>query len=235
MTKQSTPKKKPIGGKRRPKDAAVFDRADDNWYVDPPSVAEALFRVERFSGWVSDPCCGMGNILRMASRAGYGVTGFDRTPRAAHFKTMTGVLHQAPVDFLSGDADRFRWDNIVMNPPYGPGEKNQQRLEEQFIDRALQLARGKVAAVLRLAWLASRIEWLKSRGCIRIWAIHTRPSMLPGESLVDGEMPGGGTVDYAWFIFIRGADMAPVLDVAKRLPDLDKPSIWTWRQGGRAG
>lgn len=227
-----TPKKPPI--KSKPKDAKVYDRADGNWYVDPPSVAEALFRAEKFHGKVSDPCCGMGNILRMASRAGHHVAGFDATPRPEHFMTMPNVLWPAPIDFLSSDAYLFQWENIVMNPPYGDGDKGESRLEEQFIDRALDLARGKVAVILRLAWIAPRVEWLKSRGCIRVLAVHTRPSMLPGRNLVDGEMPAGGTVDYAWFVFLRGADMAPTLDVAKRIPDFDKPSAWTWRQGGRA-
>lgn len=227
-------KKKAPAAKAKPKDAKVYERADGNWYVDPPSVSEALFRAERFTGTVSDPCCGMGNILRMAARAGHRVAGYDATPRPEHFTTMPNVLWPAPVDFLSIAAERFTWENIVMNPPYGDGDKGEQRLEEQFIDRALHLARGKVAAVLRLAWIAPRIEWLKARGCIRIWAVHTRPSMLPGESLVGGEMPAGGAVDYAWFVFLRGADMAPTIDVAKRIADFDKPSAWTWRQGGRA-
>ena len=228
-----TPKKSTASLKSRPKDAKVFDRADDNWYVDPPSVADALFRVEKFSGKVSDPCCGMGNILRMASRAGHLVSGFDATPRPEHFITMPNVLWPIPVDFMSGDAERFQWENIVMNPPYGAAGPGEPRLEEQFIDRALQLARGKVAAVLRLAWIAPHVEWLKSRGCIRVWAIHTRPSMLPGTSLVAGETPGNGAVDYAWFVFLRSADMSPTIDVAKRITDLDKPSAWTWRQGKR--
>lgn len=212
------------------KDAAIYERADNNWYVDSPSVSEALFRVENFPGSIHDPCAGMGNILRMARRSGYAVRGYDINPRPQHFATLP-VLHPKPVDFLSTDPDKFVFDSIVMNPPYGDGGNGALRLEEQFIERALHLARGKVAVVLRLTWMASRIEWLKANGCIRIHVIHSRPSMLPGENIVQGEMPTGGAVDYAWFVFLRGADISPTIGVAKRIPDFDKPEYWTWRRG----
>lgn len=229
-----TAKKKATPLKSKPKDAKVYERADGNWYVDPPSVSEALFRAEKFNGKISDPCCGMGNILRMAARAGHRVVGYDANPRPEHFRTMPGVLWPSPVDFLSTEAERFQWQNIVMNPPYGAGAKGEPRLEEQFIDRALQLARGKVAAVLQIAWMTRRIEWLRVRGCIRIYAINPRPSMLPGVNIVAGEEPGGGIPDYAWFVFLSGADMAPTIDVARRIPDFDKDSAWTWRRGGHS-
>lgn len=227
--------KRNVATVKKAKDAVVYDRAADNWYVDPPSVADALFRVERFQGSVTDPCAGMGNIVRMAARSGHRAQAFDATPRPQHFRTMPGVLFPKPVDFLSGAADQFIFENIVFNPPYGEGSEGRAgaRLEELFIDRALHLARGKVAAVLRLGWIAPRVDWLRSRGCIRIWVLSPRPSMLPGEQIVGGDMPSGGAVDYAWFVFLRGADIAPTVGVASRVADLDKSSAWTWRRGAR--
>ena len=212
------------------KDSAIFERADNNWYVDSPSVSEALFRVESFVGSIHDPCAGMGNILRMANNKGYAVRGSDIRPRPEHFATLPNVLNRNPVDFLSNDAERYSYDSIVMNPPYGvgPGGPGSPRLEELFIDRALHLARGKVAVVLRLSWMAPRITWLKDRGCIRIFVVHPRPSMLPGDNLLNGETPKGGAVDYAWFVFLRGSDTAPTINAAQRMACFDKPNFWTW-------
>lgn len=224
--KRASPPAKAGPSKR--KNARVFEREDHNWYVDPPSVSDALFRVEKFYGAVADPCCGMGNILRSAALHGLRASGRDINPRPSHFRTMPGVLSAEPLDFLSPAAEQIGWENIIMNPPYG-ADHNGNRLEEMFIDRAIELATGKVAAVLRLGWIAPRIRWLKTRGCIRIWVIHSRPSMLPGRSLVEGKLPGGGAVDFAWFVFMRGADMTPTIDVAVRNLSLDHPSVWTWR------
>lgn len=216
----------------KPKNARVFDRADHDWYVDPPSVSAALFSVERFAGGgIYDPCAGMGNILRMAIRAGHSARGSDINPRPEHYKTLVGALRPKPLDFfaepLPPEAEEC---SIVSNPPYG-ADGADDRLEERFIDRALLAARYKVAVVVRLQWIVPRIEWLAERGGVRCWVISPRPSMLPGANIIGGDMPGGGAVDYCWLVFIKGADIPMTLGVAKRSPELDKPSHWTWRRG----
>lgn len=215
--------------KSKPKSAHVFDRADCEWYVDPPSVSAALFSVENFTGAIYDPCAGMGNIVRMAVRQGYSARASDIAPRPAHYRGLHGVLREKPHDFLN---DPFLPESdecsIVSNPPYGAGDQ-EDRLEERFIDRALLCARYKVAVVLRLQWIVPRIDWLRARGCVRIWVISPRPSMLPGANILAGETPGGGAVDYCWVVFIKGADLPISLGVAKRLAEFDKPTVWTWR------
>lgn len=218
----------------RPKDARVFDRAEHEWYVDPPSVSAALFDVEPFEGWITDPCAGMGNIVRMAARAGHRARGSDIAPRPEHFLTMPFALTHEPTDFFGHDFWKIPHENIVSNPPYGPPlRKWAYRQEEEFILRALHIATKKVAVVLRLGWMAPRIDWLRKNGCTRILVLSPRPSMLPGQNIVAGETPGGGAVDYAWYIFQRGRVMAPTLHVAQRNPALDKPEQWVWRLGKR--
>ena len=238
MTARKAVKKKPV--KAKAKEAHVFDRADYEWYVDTPSVSAALFSVESFDGAIIDPCAGMGNIPRMAIRAGYSARAYDINPRPKHYRGLVGVLDPKPQDFFSLEDAVF--DSIVFNPPYGYSKKKivdgklvddttSPRFEEMAIERALTIARYKVAAVVRLQWLVPRMTWLKRLGLIRVWLISPRPSMLPGENILAGEMPGGGGVDYAWLVFIRGADISPTIGEAKRINALDSADNWSWRLG----
>ena len=218
------------GKKLKEKKASIYERASHEWYVDTPSVSDALFRVESFPGSIHDPCAGMGNIVRMAIRHGYSARASDINPRPEHYRGLMSVLSPEPVDFLSKAAEKIQFASIVMNPPYG-ADGGEDRLEERFIDRALDLARFKVAAVVRLQWLVPRMEWLQQRSLIRVWLLAPRPSMLPGENIVAGEMPGGGGVDYAWVVFLKGAAVAATIGVARRETTFDKPDFWTWRLG----
>lgn len=219
---------------KTPVNAHAFERAKDEWYVDPPSCAAALFEVQPFDGPIHDPCAGMGNIVHMADRAGFEVTGSDLTARPEHFRNLPNVLIEESVDYLAGDAAwRFDAANIVMNPPYGDGADGRRgmRLEEQFIDRALETTIGKVAVLLQWQWYVARRKFLEGRGLMRIWALTPRPSMLPGEMIKAGEMPKGGTVDYAWFVFLRGYDGMAQAGHAPRDISLDTADYWSWRKG----
>lgn len=213
------------------KNAHVFERADNEWYVDSPSCAAALFDTQPFDGAIYDPCAGMGNILRAASAAGYEVRGSDIAPRPAFYSDIPGVLIEEPRDFLR-DNGEWEWvDNIVMNPPYGRSDDG--RIEERFIDRALDVSNGKVAALLRLQWIVAREDYLRERGWIRTWLLTPRPSMLPGENIMAGEMPRGGAVDYAWVVFLHGFDGMATVGHARRKNDLDSVESWFWRLGAR--
>ena len=228
--------------KTKSKAAHVFGRADFEWYVDTPSVSAALFSVEQFPGAVFDPCAGMGNIVRSAIKAGYSARASDINPRPEHYRGLVGVLKPDPLDFFSPAAEKVGFESIVFNPPYGYSEKklvdgelkddqNSPRFEEMAIERALELARYKVAAVVRLQWLVPRMTWLEKRGLIRVWLITPRPSMLPGENIKAGEMPGGGGVDYCWLVFLKGADVKATIGSASRINQLDSEKNWSWRIG----
>ena len=165
------------------KQSHTWTRSKHEWYVDLPSVSAAVFSVEEFGGSIHDPCTGFGNIVGQARLAGYEATGAD----------ISGRFSEWPqVDFFEDHSSR---ENIVFNPPYGRHPDGGQRLEERAILHALTVASGKVVAIQHLSWMAARLEWLKSIGCVRIWAVGPRPSMLPGSNLILGEKPGGGSKD----------------------------------------
>ena len=200
------------------KQSHTWTRSEYEWYVDPPSCAAALFDVEQFDGVIHDPCCGMGNIVRAARSMGYNASGTDISGRFAQY-------HKIDFFGLSG-----RCDNIAFNPPYGKHPDKGLRLEERAIVHARDLARRKVCALLHLKWMACRLPWLKEQGCVRIWAISPRPSMLPGANIQAGEIPGGGMQDYAWYVFEGdGPSDAIQIGSVERDKTLDLPENWTWR------
>lgn len=216
---------------RQQKNAHTFERAEYEWYSEGPSCADALFACQPFDGAIHDPCAGMGNVVRAALAHGFDATASDINPRPEFFKTIPGVLNEKPIDFCRRPEEAGILDNIVMNPPYGAGADGEQRKEEAMIDAALSVAGGKVAALLRLQWIVARKDWCSKRGLLRVWLVTPRPSILPGANIVAGEMPGGGSVDYAWFVFLRDFDGSPTILHADRDPALDKPEAWTWRKG----
>lgn len=199
---------------KKPKAAHVFERDADNWYAEPVWCSARLFAVEPFAGRVVDPCAGGGNIVRSAREAGLDVLGFDLRKR------MSGEFIRHGLDFFGDDYTPGTWpaDNIVSNPPYGRGLSGEARLEEQFVTVALLRARSKVAVFLPTVWAngGERGRWLETLPLYREYRLSPRPSCPPGRTILAGEKPGGGTVDYSWFVFLRGFSGAPTLHFLRR-------------------
>ncbi len=177
-----------------------YARVADDWYVEQEWAVARLFDVERFAGALHDPACGKGTIPLMARAYGYRATGSDlvdlRKRGSAGIPGLTGG-----VDFLARGGRRV--DNIVSNPPY--------RLDTAFALKALQLARRKVALLLRLAFLegAERFETLfASFPPARAWVFRNRVSMPPGGM---GIKPEGGKMPFQWLVWERGHRGPPVL------------------------
>jgi hypothetical protein len=170
----------------RPLDAHVWVKDPDGWYVEPQWVSERLFAVEKLSGDVWDPACGMGRIPDAAQAAGHNVVATDIVDRG--YQHFSGKL-----DFLQ--ADQPRAANLVCNPPFDNCDA--------FARHALKLATGKVAMI----WLLRRLNaarWLADTPLARIYLLTPRPSMPPGHVIMRGEKPGGGTQDFCWLVWSHG-------------------------------
>lgn len=166
--------------------AHVWDRADDEWYVEPEWCSERLFAVESFSGDIYDPCCGMGRIPLAAMRAGLRALGSDIVHRGWDTTPQNFFLHHS------------RHKNIVCNPPFD--------IAPEFAKHALQVATRKVAIIFPTARLNAAHHWLKRTPLRRILLLTPRPSMPPGSYILAGKKPGGGKVDFCWLIFEHGYD-----------------------------
>jgi hypothetical protein len=177
------------------------EREQDDFYPTPAEGTRALLAVERFEGAIWEPACGDGAMVRVLEAGGYEVRASDLVDRGF------GV---AGHDFLM--EWRPRAPNIVTNPPF----KN----SEAFVRKALELTDprnfahvgGKVAMLLRLAWLEGRARraLFESSPLARVWVFAGRLSMARGG---DAALLGsnGGMMPFAWFVWEHGHVGAPTL------------------------
>lgn len=161
-----------------------YDRAANDFYVEPEAAVWALLNAEKFFGRTHDPACGSGTIPTVFRKAGLACTGSDLVDRG-----FTDGAHG--VDFLT--APQAKVDNIVSNPPYN--------LAEEFALRALSRANHKVAFLVRFAWLEGigrRRRLFQPHPPSRVLVFSNRISCPPGLSDVK---PKNGAVAYAWVIW----------------------------------
>jgi hypothetical protein len=97
---------------------------------------------------------------------------------------------------------RGRAPNIVTNPPF--------KLALPFIERALGLTTGKVAMLLRLAFLEGRERrrFYESTPLARVLVFSGRLKMFRGG---DTANEGGGMIAFAWFIWDHAHKGPPTL------------------------
>jgi hypothetical protein len=180
-----------------------YERAADDWYVEPRWCVEQLADAMPFvdGSYVWDPCCGGGTIPSVfADRLGqHMVIATDIIDRGyAHFSdlwdaTAAGCPH--PVSPMMRV-------NIVTNPPF--------RLAERIARRALALADGRVCILQQLSFLASRQRYslFGEFPPSDILILSKRPSMPPGVMIQEmGERAfKSGTTDYCWIVWSKPHD-----------------------------
>jgi hypothetical protein len=184
-------------GKPKPRDAHVFPKAADGFYVEPQWCSDRLFDVEDFAPRVYDPACGWGTILRAAKTARYDVIGTDIVDRKQH---RLGIAFKR-ADFLNDAIDIGRKTSIVCNPPFDH--------VEEFARRALELA-DKVAMIMLVRRL-NAAHWLGDLSLRSVYLLTPRPSMPPGAWIAAGNTPGGGTQDFCWVVFEKNFRGKPQL------------------------
>jgi hypothetical protein len=166
----------------------------ENWYLEPEWTSRRLFDEERFFGSVYDPCAGIGRILQSARAAGLDAIGSDIVDRGG----CGGWIR----DFVSGPivSRHPTARNIVSNPPF--------EFIREVAERACAVAPEKVALLAPCRRLVAAGEWLQKLPLSRILYLTPRPSMPPGETVLEiearGKKPSGGTQDFCWIIFQHG-------------------------------
>ena len=195
----------------RKRKAHIWERHPDDWYVEEPWCSERLFASGALGKCktVLDPACGFGRIVHSAAMAGLRAGGSDIAPRwrgQPHY----GVYRVA--DFLSGpwpfDKHSGVWaapDAIVSNPPF--------KHAEQFVTLALERARKAVAMLLPSEWIQGdrRSRWHETQPLAAVLYLTPRPSMPPGPVIQAGVAPGGGTKDFAFYVWRIGHQGPPVV------------------------
>ncbi|MFH8652303.1 hypothetical protein ACH37Y_06260 [Sphingomonas paucimobilis] len=181
--------------------ATPYERAADDWYVEPQwcveQLADAIAFEQRTIIW--DPCCGRGTIPDAFRSKGYVAFGSDIVDRGgAHFLGAYDVLGPSLPGALAGFADV----SAVTNPPFKIAEA---------------IARHLLAKPLRRVAILQQLSFLASRGRQSLFTdyppsdvlvLSQRPSMPPGHMIADmGDRAfRGGTTDFCWIVWTRPHD-----------------------------
>jgi hypothetical protein len=174
---------------KRPRQSHIYAREVHGHYVDPSWCSARLLEVEEFVGSIWDPACGFGTIPEAARAAGHRyILATDIVDRGyQHFDYA--------LDFLTAEISSDLPEHIVSNPPY--------HIAQEFVQRALRIARGKVCMLMPITWMLGkkRSRWLQSTPLVRVWLLCPRPSMPSGEYIRNGGKVGGGTRDFCWMVW----------------------------------
>lgn len=169
-----------------------FERAANDWYVEPPWIVERLLAAEPFEpSFIWDPACGGGNIPKVFKAAGFSAVGSDLIDRGYGHTGLDFLTTAAPCPPV-----------IVTNPPF--------KLAEDFVRHAFHLGVVKTVILQRLAWLEGqrRQVFFDCHRLARVWVSRARVSMPPGGAGIKAQ---GGAVPFAWFVFDPRHSGLPVL------------------------
>lgn len=165
-----------------------------DYYATEPKATKHLLEAEKFCNHIWEPACGEGHISKVLLEHGYCVFSTDLVDRG--FGT-------GGVDFFgAAPLNEYEFD-IITNPPY--------RCAQEFCAKALEIVPvgSKVALLLKLTFL----EGKKRRN---FFDKHPPEKVLVFSSRVccgkNGDFkPGQNAVTYAWFIWRKGYQGAPVI------------------------
>lgn len=164
-----------------------YNKRGNDVYLTPEHAIDQLLCVEWFKGHILEPAAGDWRIVNKLKEMHYvsEVTAFDIEPNQ----------YGPGVNFLE-EGKIWPCDHIVTNPPY--------RYAGHFVEKALRCANGKVAMLLRLAFLEGqqRKELYKRWPLKAVYVFSKRLSFKSG---------GAGTIAYAWFVWDPFWTQEPVI------------------------
>lgn len=158
----------------------VADVDGPDFYPTPAWATLALTENESFNGSIWECACGDGAMSQVLTRTGSDVYSSDLYDRG---------FGEVGIDFRTA---RRVSENIITNPPFNSAE--------DFVRSGLSNARGKLALLLRLAFLegAGRQHSIFSKAPpTRVWVFSERITFYPKNA----ERKGSGTTAYAWFVW----------------------------------
>jgi len=168
-------------------DVDGYVREKDDFYPTPERATLALLKAEQFIGPVWEPACGDGAISKLFEAAGHTVVSSDLVDRG---------YGETRVDFLM--EYKSRAPNVVTNPPF--------KLAVPFVKHALGLTTGKVAMLLKIAFLEGQERAALFRGSplARVHVFSQRLAFVPGGTSEARKLDGGGMMAFAWFVWDHG-------------------------------
>jgi len=169
-----------ITGSYQPTLKRFADLDGPDFYPTPSWATYALIDNEPFKGDIWECACGDGSMAEILKKTDNKIISSDLFDRG---------YGESGIDFLNSTK---KVANIVTNPPFHSAES--------FVEKGLELAKGKFALLLRLAFLESANRansiFLKNPPA-RVWVFSERITFYPK----DAEQKGSGTTAYAWFVW----------------------------------
>jgi hypothetical protein len=158
------------------------NREKNDFYPTPPIATEKLLSVERFEGPIWECACGDGAISKVLEKHGHTVISTDLIDRGFGSSCVDFLMERQP-----------RAPNIITNPPF--------KFAHQFVEKSLALTTGKVAMLLRLAWLEgkNRKFLFEASPLSKVWVFSERLPFFRNSNQKIAS--GGGLIAFAWFIW----------------------------------
>ena len=164
---------------------------DRDFFATEPAFVEMLLDVEKISGRVWEPACGMGHISKVLEARKLKVRSSD---------LFSYGYGEEGIDFLLQNS---RSDVIITNPPF------MNNMAEKFARHAIKLARKKVILLQRLAWLSSmrRNNFFKETRLSRVYVFSYRMASISPQAVEacktnkDWNDRGVRMIDFAWYVW----------------------------------
>lgn len=184
---------------------AKWNRKPADLYPTPPDVTVSLLAYlhEKLpdlvppGSWVLEPACADGQMSKVLERYGYKVDSTDLRPDVKH---GTGG-----VDFLD-DTNYFPDDYyraVITNPPFNAADP--------FIRQSLKIAPVVIMLLKSQYWnTGNRKRLFRETKPFMELNLTWRPAFLEAER---GKSP---LMDCAWFVWVRGHDDLPKVDIIDR-------------------
>lgn len=177
-----------MGGKGMGKEKR--DKYD--YYATNPIAVDYLLEYETFDHNVWECACGEGNISKKLEEYGYNVKSTDLIYR--------GFGEEKPVNFLM-ETEKFDGD-IITNPPF--------RNALEFVNKALELSKRKVAMLMKLQFLETKKRYNKLFNKHPPSKVYIFVKRI--ECYKNNEIPNyAGAIAFAWFVWDKEYDGEPII------------------------
>lgn len=178
-----------------------LNRAQDDFYATPPEATKALLNYETFAGNVLEPASGDGAMSRLLENRFNCVYSSD-------IRKTKNIHGNKGLDFLRANYQKEfgvrKFDNIITNPPF--------ILAMEFIQRAKEISKNKIAFILRLQFLESEKRYSmfidKNFPLAKILVFSKRVIMLRNGELDKTK----NKMAFAWYIWDREYKGRPEID-----------------------
>lgn len=159
------------------------EREEHDYYATDPKAIDDLLSVETFSDKIWECASGGGHLVNQLRKHNKNVYSTDLIDRGNQDEI---------IDFLNYN-NKFDGD-IITNPPY--------KYCTEFILKALELTRNKVAMFLKLTTLEGQDRYNKIFKYYPPKAVYVYSKRI--QCGKNGEFKGTSAVCYAWFVWEKG-------------------------------